>query len=71
MLFLIGQRPGAGTYLCVKCGRWSVTLHSHDEALPPCENCGIERDVKYRTIVSSGKSVRPFPESLAVSPTPP
>ena len=34
-----GEKPGAGTYICDKCGQ-SVTLDDATDTLPPCPKCG-------------------------------
>ena len=50
MLYNIGEKPGEGTYQCVSCDDWTVTLDYDDDQLPPCANCGSRQDVKYRKI---------------------
>lgn len=37
-MYNIGEKPGKGTYCCVKCGQ-RVTLDDADDRLPPCPNC--------------------------------
>ena len=33
-----GEKPGRGTYTCVKCGQ-PVRLDDNDDTLPPCQRC--------------------------------
>ncbi|MCP4228855.1 MAG: zinc ribbon-containing protein [bacterium] len=33
-----GQKPGKGTYTCIKCGT-TVTLDDATDTLPPCPKC--------------------------------
>ena len=33
-----GEKPGIGTYRCIKCGT-TVTLDNADDTLPPCPKC--------------------------------
>lgn len=33
-----GEKPGAGTYVCVKCGQ-VVVLDDNTDTLPPCPKC--------------------------------
>ena len=33
-----GEKPGKGTYQCIKCGT-KVVLDDHTDALPPCPKC--------------------------------
>lgn len=33
-----GQKPGVGTYTCVKCGQ-VVVLDNNTDTLPPCPKC--------------------------------
>ena len=50
MYFDIGEKPGRGTYLCVSCNNWTVTLDDDDDKLPPCGKCGRGQNVKYKKI---------------------
>ncbi len=37
-----GEKPGAGTYTCTKCGQ-DVVLDDNSDTLPPCPRCnGME-----------------------------
>jgi len=36
-MYNAGEKPGKGTYHCLKCGR-KIKI-KEDEALPPCPNC--------------------------------
>ena len=49
-MYDIGEKPGKGTYQCVKCNNWEVTLDDWDDRLPPCGNCGRGQHVKYRKV---------------------
>jgi len=33
-----GEKPGKGTYYCIKCGQ-AVTLDDASDTLPPCPRC--------------------------------
>ena len=33
-----GEKPGKGTYKCLKCGQL-VVLDDHTDTLPPCPSC--------------------------------
>ena len=33
-----GEKPGIGTYLCIKCNQ-TVTLDDSTDTLPPCPKC--------------------------------
>jgi len=33
-----GEKPGAGSYICIKC-RQEVTLDENTDTLPPCPRC--------------------------------
>jgi DNA-directed RNA polymerase subunit RPC12/RpoP len=33
-----GEKPGKGTYACLKCNT-RVTLDDNDDTLPPCPKC--------------------------------
>ncbi|MBC3911601.1 zinc ribbon-containing protein [Undibacterium umbellatum] len=33
-----GEKPGIGTYVCVKCGK-SLFLNDRTDTLPPCPKC--------------------------------
>lgn len=49
----IGEKPGKGTYRCVMCNKWTVTLENDDERLPPCHSigCGLAgQPVQYKRI---------------------
>jgi len=37
-MYKTGEKPGKGTYQCVKCGQRKV-LDDHDDRLPPCTSC--------------------------------
>ena len=50
MLYDIGEKPGKGTYQCVSCSSWTVTLDDDNDRLPPCGRCGKGQHVKYRKI---------------------
>ena len=50
MLYNIGEKPGKGTYECVSCRKWRVTLDDDDDRLPPWGTCGSGQDVKYRKV---------------------
>ena len=49
-MYSIGEKPGKGTYQCVSCSSWKVTLDDDDDRLPPCGHCGAGQNVKYRKI---------------------
>lgn len=49
-LYDIGEKPGKGTYRCVNCKKWTVTLDDDDDQLPPCGTCGSGQHVKYEKI---------------------
>ena len=49
-LYNIGEKPGKGTYRCVSCRTWTVTLDDDDDRLPPCGNCGSGQHVKYEKL---------------------
>ncbi|MDZ4656994.1 MAG: hypothetical protein SH868_05375 [Bythopirellula sp.] len=46
--FSIGEQPGNGSYRCSKCGTYVARLLGPEEQLPPCENCGSAKDVRYQ-----------------------
>ena len=46
-MYDIGEKPGKGTYDCVTCKNWRVTLNDDTDRLPPCGHCGDGQDVKY------------------------
>jgi hypothetical protein len=50
MSYDIGEKPGKGTYQCLSCEEWTVTLDDDDDRLPPCGICGKGQHVKYRKI---------------------
>jgi DNA-directed RNA polymerase subunit RPC12/RpoP len=33
-----GEKPGKGTYICIKCGQ-VVVLDDNTDTLPPCPKC--------------------------------
>lgn len=33
-----GEKPGKGTYICLKCGQ-KVTLDDDTDKMPPCSKC--------------------------------
>ncbi|NLK72755.1 MAG: zinc ribbon-containing protein [Clostridiales bacterium] len=38
MTYSTGEKPGAGTYQCTKCGQ-IVVLDDSTDTLPPCPKC--------------------------------
>ena len=47
MSYNIGEKPGVGTYLCMLCSNWRVTLDNYGDRLPPCGNCGSPQHIRY------------------------
>ena len=39
--FKTGEKPGAGLYICLVCGK-TIRLEHGGEPLPPCPICGAE-----------------------------
>ncbi|MCK4593436.1 hypothetical protein KAU45_02960 [bacterium] len=37
-MYRCGEKPGKGTYICVKCGQ-RVRLDDDSDSLPPCPSC--------------------------------
>ena len=37
-MYTTGEKPGKGTYKCVKCGT-TVRLDDNSDTLPPCPSC--------------------------------
>ena len=48
MLYDIGEKPDKGTYQCVSCVNWVVTLDDDSDRLPPCGSCGSGQNIWYR-----------------------
>ncbi|MCB0156030.1 MAG: hypothetical protein KDF65_14645 [Anaerolineae bacterium] len=48
-MYDIGEKPGKGTYACVKCG-WQVTLDDNSDRLHPCGICGKGQKTKYHKV---------------------
>src|SRR5207249_1857236 len=46
-LYLVGEAPGIGRYVCVSC-KWVRVLGTESANLQPCERCGISGLAKYR-----------------------
>lgn len=38
MTYTTGEKPGKGTYTCIKCGQ-RVVLDDKTDTLPPCPKC--------------------------------
>ena len=49
-MFEIGEKPGEGTYKCVKCKQWEVSLED-GEGLPPCPKCESDKEVVYSRMI--------------------
>ncbi len=37
-MYICGQRPGKGRYICLKCGE-DLHLDNSNDTLPPCAKC--------------------------------
>lgn len=51
-MYPIGSKPGKGTYRCVGCNTWTVTLDA-GKKLPPCGICSKGHKTLYRKISSA------------------
>jgi DNA-directed RNA polymerase subunit RPC12/RpoP len=52
-----GEKPGKGTYKCVRCGQ-TVTLDDDTDTLPPCPNCDGTEFVKISGLANNPLHVR-------------